>query len=136
LLRTEKQLAANQDFIIESTLSGRTLRNFLAKARAAGYSITIVFIYLNSADTSVARVKQRVRRGGHDVPEVDIRRRFPRACSNFWQMYRQIADQWVVIYNAGSGFDEIAFGFPGEFSVSDEELFEVFLKYAEHSSNG
>jgi predicted ABC-type ATPase len=136
LLRIEKQLATNQDFIIESTLSGRSLRTFLAKARAAGYSITIVFIYLNSADTCVARIKQRVRRGGHNVPEVDIRRRFPRSCANFWQMYREIADQWVVIYNAGSGFVEIAFGFSGEFAVSDEDLFEEFLKYAEHSSNG
>jgi predicted ABC-type ATPase len=136
LRRIEQQLVAGEQFIIETTLSGRTLRRFFARAQAAGFSITIVFIYLDSAETCVARVRDRVRRGGHDVPQEDIRRRFARSCANFWQIYREIADQWVVVYNAGDGFIEVAFGIPGEFAVSDDELYGRFLECAEVEPHG
>jgi predicted kinase len=69
LRRIELQLAEDDDFIVETTLSGKTLRRFLERARAAGFSITIVFIYLLSADACVVRVHQRVESGGHSVPE-------------------------------------------------------------------
>jgi predicted ABC-type ATPase len=136
LRRLEEQLVKDEDFVIETTLSGRTLRNYLRRAQTAGFSITVTFIYLDSADTSVARVRARVLRGGHNVPEVDIRRRFTRSCTNFWHLYREIADQWVVVYNAGNGFVEVAFGIPGEFAVSDEDLFGRFLEFAEVDGNG
>ena len=136
LLRMEKQLAGEEKFIIETTLSGRTLRGYLRRAQAAGFSITITFIFLDSPGTSVARVRARVRGGGHDVPEEDIRRRFTRSCANFWHLYRGIADQWVVVYNAGNGFVEVAFGIPGEFAVSDEDLFGRFLELAEEDGDG
>jgi predicted ABC-type ATPase len=136
LARIDQQLAAEDDFIVETTLSGRTMRNTLAKAQTAGFNITIFFTYLDSADTSVARVKHRVRHGGHNVPEEDIRRRFTRSCANFWHIYRQIADQWTVVYNAERRFIEVAFGIPDEFVVSDENLFRRFLELAEGESNG
>jgi predicted ABC-type ATPase len=131
LRRIETQLTTGGDFIIESTLSGRTLRNFLVRANAAGFSITVAFVFLDSADTCVVRVRERVRRGGHSVPEADVRRRFARSCSNFWHIYREIADQWTMFYNAGDGLVEVAFGIPSEFTVSDDELFDHFQKMVE-----
>jgi len=130
------QLTKDEDFIIETTMSGRTLKNYLVRAHSLGYSITIIFIHLGSADTSVARVKERVRRGGHDVPEADIRRRFTRSCANFWGFYRKIAGQWLVVYNAGEGFDELAFGIGDDFEVTDEDLFDRFLELTEMGDNG
>ena len=136
LRRTEAQLAGEADFVVETTLSGRTMRSHLARAREAGFEITIVFIYLDSADTCVVRVRERVRRGGHSVPEDDIRRRFSRSCANFWHVYREIADQWVVYYNGGSGLAEVAFGYPDGFAVCHEDLFSRFLEYAEDAGHG
>jgi predicted ABC-type ATPase len=136
LLRAEEQLAKDEDFVVETTMSGRTLKNYLVKARIMGYSITIVFIYLNAPDECVARVQERVRRGGHNVPEEDIRRRFTRSCANFWGLYRKIADQWLVVYNAGEGFDELAFGIGDDFEVSDDDLFNRFLEFAEMKNDG
>jgi predicted ABC-type ATPase len=136
LRRMEGQLAKEENFAVETTLSGRTMQSFLARARTAGCEITIVFIYLDSADTCVVRVSERVRRGGHNVPEDDIRRRFFRSCANFWHVYREIADQWAVYYNAGSGFVEVAFGFPDGFAVSDDGLFGRFLEFAENANHG
>ncbi len=69
LRRTEYQITRDEDYIIETTVSGRSLRNHLYRARAAGFTITIFFVYLDSADTCVARVRGRVLGGGHDVPK-------------------------------------------------------------------
>jgi predicted ABC-type ATPase len=124
--RSEAQLACDEDFIIESTLSGRTLKNYLGRARDAGFKLTIVFIYLDSADTCVGRVQARVRGGGHNVPEDDIRRRFLRSCRNFWHFYREIADFWYVIYNSSGDFRRIASGEPSVTSILDAKAFGEF----------
>jgi predicted ABC-type ATPase len=133
LRRCEQQLLANADFIIESTLSGRTLRNYLNRARRAGFTITIIFVYLDSPHTCVVRVRERVRGGGHDVPEEDIRRRFLRSCRNFWHIYREIADYWYVIYNSGGDFRRIASGEPNATSILDSKSFREFLLLADES---
>jgi predicted ABC-type ATPase len=136
LRRANEQLSLHQVFIIETTMSGRTLANYLERARVVGFRITIMFVFLDSPDHCVVRVNQRVRRGGHNVPEEDIRRRFARSCANFWHTYREIADQWEMVYNSSSGFIEVAIGITDDFAVSDEELFRVFLELAEVELNG
>lgn len=136
LRRAEDQLFLPQDFIIETTMSGRTLRSYLKRARSSGFSVTIVFIFLDSAEHCVARVKQRVRRGGHNVPEEDIRRRFARSCANFRHSYRKIADQWDMLYNSGGGYIEVAFGIDDEIAISNELLFHRFLEFAKGEING
>lgn len=70
---------ANSDrFVVESTLSGRTLQHLLKKAKATAFEITIIYLFLDSADACVDRVHERVQKGGHNVPQMDIRRRFDR----------------------------------------------------------
>lgn len=87
-------------------------------------------MFLDSANTCVARVQQRVRKGGHPVPETDIRRRFLRSLSNFWQIYRQMADRWMLIYNVSNQFQDVALGQALAISISDETLFNQFLHLA------
>jgi predicted ABC-type ATPase len=127
LNRVEQQLTQLEDWIVETTLSGRSFRRVLSRAKSAGFRITIVFIYVDSADASLARVHERVRKGGHDVPEEDVRRRFLRTFRNFWHVYREIADYWHVIYNAGSSSSEIAFG-DGRTTILDKHRFHRFLE--------
>jgi len=128
--RIERQLTLDEDFIVETTMSGRSLRNFLLRAKKAEFSITIFFVYLNSPDTCIARVRQRVRRGGHHVPEDDIRRRFSRSLANFWQIYREIADYWYVVYNSETDYEWIASGDPESTVAHNAVEFDWFLKMA------
>lgn len=88
----EAHISQKKSFVCESTLSGLTIQNFAASARAARYGITIAFLFVDSADVCVARVAERVRSGGHNVPESDIRRRFERSIRDFWTIYRKLAD--------------------------------------------
>lgn len=130
LIRSEKQLLMEEDFIIESTISGKSLRNFLVRAKPLGFTITIFLVYLDSADTCVARVAQRVRRGGHNVPEQDIRRRYSRSLANFWHIYREIADYWYVVYNSNVDYQWVASGDTETTVIHLPDEFRRFLERA------
>ncbi len=94
--------AARTSFAFESTLSGLGHAERLRALRSAGYRIEIIFLRLPSAEVALARVATRVRHGGHDVPEADIRRRFLRGWENFQNTYRVLAHVWSV-YDNSSG---------------------------------
>lgn len=124
--RVSEQLQRSESFVVESTLSGKSLRNLLTKAKQSGFQTTIVFVFLDSADTCVARVQERVRKGGHDVPELDIRHRYARSFHNFWHVYRQIADEWYVIDNSTSSYRDVAYSDQCTARILDEETFALF----------
>lgn len=84
------------DIAFESTLAGRAAYRLLTQLAKDGYQVHIFYLWLRSADLAVARVRGRVRLGGHDVPEADIRRRFPRSLTNFDRLYRPIVTTWRV----------------------------------------
>ncbi|OBK41970.1 ZTL protein [Mycobacterium sp. 1245111.1] len=64
------------DFTIETTLGGNTMPALLAEAAQRGVEIRLFFVGLESAEAHIERVRQRVRAGGHDIPEAAIRRRY------------------------------------------------------------
>lgn len=130
------QIREGAGFIVESTLSGMTFRKVIGAARSAGYEIGIVFVFLGSSEACVARIRERVRKGGHPVPEEDIRRRFSRSIRNFWSTYRTMADRWHLFHNGGVQFHEVAAGEGRSIEIRDEGLFTVFLNVAEEGSNG
>ena len=127
LAALDTQLQAHNSLLVESTLSGLTFERFFAAARQGGFTSTIVMLFLDSPETCIARVRQRVRTGGHHVPEFEVRRRFYRSLRNFWRSYRSLADDWVLVYNAGDDFQDVAIGAADGSSVRDERLFDRFL---------
>jgi predicted ABC-type ATPase len=90
-----------------------------------------MFVFLDSPEACMARIRERVRKGGHDVPEADVLRRYERSISNFWRAYRKIADDWILVYNAGNKFTEVAIGDTEGISVLDESVFRKFVSIAE-----
>jgi predicted ABC-type ATPase len=68
----------------------------LSRFVGTGYAVRLLYLWLPNADLAVARVRVRVRHGGHDVPEDVIRRRFERSLHNFWFLYRPLATTWQV----------------------------------------
>ena len=126
LQRIDEAITASHSFVVESTLSGRPFQQVMKNAKPAGFEITIVYLFLDSADTCVDRVHQRVQKGGHDVPEMDIHRRFVRSVRNFWNLYRPLSDHWLLIYNSGNQPQDVAVGTTTDLSVRDAELFAQF----------
>ena len=70
-------------FAFETTLSGRGYMALLRQLKTKGYAIHIFFLWVNTVDLALSRVQERVSRGGHDVPEPVVRRRFERSMQNF-----------------------------------------------------
>lgn len=76
--RLEELREEGEDFIFETTLSGHQSIKLMKYAREAGYQVGLVFVALASVDLNVERVAERVKTGGHDIPEPVIRRRYPK----------------------------------------------------------
>lgn len=89
-----------RDFAFETTLSGRGHARWLLQLRKAGYRAHLIFLSLPSADLAVARVADRVRRGGHDVSDETVRRRYAAGLRNLLGVYLRVVDSWQVYDNA------------------------------------
>jgi predicted ABC-type ATPase len=86
---------------METTLTGHSELRVMANAQAAGYKITLVYVGLADALTSLARVRERVARGGHDVPAHIILRRYAKSLTNLKQAI-DLADRTFILDNTGA----------------------------------
>lgn len=102
MLETIREYAAGgESFAFETTLSGRAHARWIPLWRERGYRVKLFFLGLPTPDMAVARVRQRVSEGGHDVPEDVVRRRFRAGWRNFERVYRDLVDEWAVYDNSG-----------------------------------
>jgi predicted ABC-type ATPase len=84
----ERAIAGGENVIVETTLSGKSFRNVIQEMRQRNYYVSVQCIFLKSPESHIIRVAERVRGGGHHVPDDDVIRRFTRSLRNFWQLYR------------------------------------------------
>ncbi len=90
-----------ENFALESTISGIGHSRLIKRAKENGYNIVLHFLWLPHPSESIRRVRQRVKKGGHHVPSVDIHRRYPRTFYNLVAYYLPLSDQWAI-WNATS----------------------------------
>lgn len=100
LERLRALASMRRDFAFETTLSGRSHARWLRELQASGYRTHLIFLSLPSADLAVARVADRVRRGGHRVPDAVVRRRFVAGLRNLFSVYMHAVDAWTIYDNA------------------------------------
>jgi predicted ABC-type ATPase len=91
-----------ESFSFETTLSGLGYLRHIRQWRNDGYRVSLCFLALPTADIAVARVAERVRQGGHDIPENVIRRRFAAGRRNFEKHYRDSVSDWILYDNSGA----------------------------------
>lgn len=115
-------------FAFETTLSGRGHVVLLRQLRAKKYRIHIFFLWVGSADLALSRVQERVSRGGHDVPEAVVRRRFDRSMRNFLGRYRQLADSWMLIDNSSRKPVVIASMEDRDIRIMNKRLYRTLIK--------
>ena len=111
LARMEETVAARTSFAIETNLANRTLATRIPRWQSAGYLVSLVFVWLPSADLAVQRVAARVRSGGHDIPETTIRRRYQAGLRSFFEVYQPLVDSWRLYDNSNpAGASLVAHG--------------------------
>ncbi len=116
----------NKSLLIESTLSGRYLQKFIESVKKRNYRITIIFLFAESSEVLIERIAERVKKGGHYVPDKDVQRRFVRGKRNFWEIYKILVDKWHLYYNMEDNFQLIALGEKNNLIIIDEDLFGKF----------
>ena len=66
---------------------------------------------------AINRIKERIKRGGHSVPDDDVKRRFQRSGNNFLMIYRHLVDRWVMYYNGNERLIFVAEGLSDKITV-------------------
>ncbi len=105
------------DFGFETTLSGHSHLKLLLHLKKVGYHPQIFYLWLPRVELALDRVRVRVLRGGHAVPEDVIRRRFGRSIGNFLTNYCALADSWILFDNSGETQKTVAFQADGKLSI-------------------
>jgi predicted ABC-type ATPase len=126
LERIESLARTRIDFGFETTLAGRGWVPLLEDLRRQGYRLNLFFLWLPTPDLAVSRVEERVRAGGHSVPEEVIRRRFTRGLQNFFRIYQPILDGWLVFDNSVMPPELAVFSVSDQQFVFDWQLFKKF----------
>jgi len=104
MLSEMKELAVQREsFAFETTLAARTYAGWLNRLRESGYEVHLFYFWLESADLAVSRVRSRVTKGGHNVPEATIRQRYLRSVRNLSDLYIPIVTSWKVYDNTLDG---------------------------------
>lgn len=93
--------ARGESFAFETTLAGLSYLRHVRQWRNDGYHIKLFFLRLPDAETAINRVAARVRQGGHDIPQLIIRRRFDAGLRNL-DRYKAEVDAWTVYDNSGT----------------------------------
>jgi predicted ABC-type ATPase len=102
----ERAIAERLDFAFETTLGGGTMTQLLADAAEAGFEVRIFYVGLASAELHLDRVSRRVRAGGHDIPEADIRRRWRHSRMNLVRLLPVLTE--LRVYDNSADADPIA----------------------------
>ena len=96
-----QHVTKRESFAFETTLSGLAYARQIPLWRQMSYRVELFFLRLPSADMALQRVAERVRQGGHDIPEATIQRRFEAGKRRFSAVHQPLVDQWVLYDNAG-----------------------------------
>lgn len=121
-------LERQTSLVVESTLSGFSLRKWIEKARDSDYKVRVLFVFLDSPELCIQRIAARVAKGGHNVPDEDVRRRYIRSNENFWNIYKNLADDWSLFHNSEGNLTQVVSADRKDIIIIDEERYEKWLK--------
>ncbi len=116
------------DFSFETTLAGKTYVNLIKEAKTKGYSIHIFFLWIPNDHLAKERIKQRVKQGGHHVPDGDVERRLSRSLKNFFELYVPLAYSWDIFDNSYIKPRAVVKFNEEGLHVSDKALYQKWMK--------
>ena len=100
LERIRTLISQQKDFAFETTLATKSFAPLLKQAQKAGYTVCLMYLWLDSPLLAEKRVADRVSRGGHNIPHHVIHRRYYRGLQNLFSLYMPIVDSWLIYNNS------------------------------------
>jgi predicted ABC-type ATPase len=106
--RINELLKENESFAFETTLATKSYKNKIIQAKKQGYTITLLFFWLNNIELAKERVRIRVIEGGHNIPINVIERRYLKGIYNLFDIYLPIIDGAFIFDNSFGRHELIA----------------------------
>ena len=130
LNRIKELLSRNESFSIETTLATRSYFRLIEKAHQQGYEVTLLYFWLKSPEQAIERVAERVSKGGHNIPQDIIVRRYYEGINNLFKIYMPIVDTWVLVNNSETPRNIVASGGKNQVTtVRNSVLFKKIEEY-------
>ena len=131
--RINELLEDNESFAFETTLSTKSYRSKILKAIEKGYTVTLLFFWLNNIDLAKERVKTRVKEGGHHIPEDIIERRYTNGIINLFRIYLPIIHEAFIFDNSNGIHQFIAHRtYNNELVIFDDYKFKLLKQIYEN----
>jgi predicted ABC-type ATPase len=131
--KISQNLKTMTTFAFETTLATKCFSNVIREAHSLGYLVSLLYFWLDSPELAIARVKQRVASGGHDIPNDVIKRRYYAGIKNLFKLYMPICDYWMVFDNSSSHSEQICEGhLANKPSIFNENLFVKLRRLCEN----
>lgn len=131
LKRIQELSEEGSNFAFETTLASRSFMNLVSKLKQSGYQFHLIFLWLKDVDLAISRVSERVKMGGHSIPEETIRRRYKVGLNNFFSLYKPLADSWQIYDN--SDFSQLPLVASGvnlsnDLNIANEQIWKHLLE--------
>jgi predicted ABC-type ATPase len=124
-----KIIELNKSVAIETTLAGQAHNKIIKKYKNKDYIIRLAYVFLANTEMCIDRIKVRVIKGGHHVPDADVLRRYIRSKINFLKIINSgLIDEWTLYYNGCETYIKVAQGRPNFIDISDQDLYNKFIR--------
>ncbi|MCW5910546.1 MAG: zeta toxin family protein [Cyclobacteriaceae bacterium] len=100
LARISELINSKVDFGFETTLATKSYISLLNNSKRKGYTVMLIFFWLESVELAQTRVRERVKKGGHNIPPDIVHRRYHRGMANFFRLYKNNVDAWLLYDNS------------------------------------
>ncbi len=117
-------------FAFETTLASRKFSTWIPKLKEQGYRFHLFFLWLKNSGLAISRVNERVKLGGHFVPEETVKRRYISGLKNFFNLYQPMSDSWQSYDNSEiNSFALIALGKnKTELTINNKDIWDKLLE--------
>jgi predicted ABC-type ATPase len=126
--RIKQLIDEKKSFAFETILSGLSYFKFITDARIIGYNIVFFFVYLDSIELAKNRVAIRVSKGGHNIPDEVISRKYSKGLKNFVK-YAELADDWYLYNNSGTEYELVAKCITGNKEITNFDIYNEVISY-------
>lgn len=135
LNRIGELLRSKQSFAFETTLSSKSYKNTIINAKGQGYTVTLLFFWLQNVELAKERVKIRVAEGGHDIAPDVIERRYLKGIQHLFEIYLPLVDGAFIFDNSYGKHELLAQKtIDDRLTVFNQTLYNQLRKY--HENNG
>lgn len=132
LHRIDELFARSESFAVETTLATKIYQQKITAARQQGYTVILLFFWLNNAELAQERVRTRVSEGGHSIKPDVIVRRYRQGIFNLFNNYLPLVDEALIFDNSAGKPVLLAEKIGDNFRIVNERIYSQLRAYYEN----